>query len=655
MPTQHSFLPQQLTLTIALVLGCADVSMALQSTDDATPPTSETATQKQTQPNHSKASLRPPKFTTLEGETPPTIRFNRGLVEASTRFRNLGQMGAEVHVAGEFHNEGSVGKSVFVNETGSFSGHGTVDTLNVKGLLNVDPASGAPTVKKNLELSQSATLLYGIHPESGSATIKVGGTATLGGATLKITSLPGESIGAGKHIVIEAKKVDGEFGKVVNELAFVTAKPDYATEKQVGLTLTLKDVPPKEVAPTPNGQAVLAAILGSGSTQPTQAEPSITSPTPPSPAVEPQADRSASKPTEPAKVVASTQPKPAAQVQAVKPAPKPNAAVNALLGTNMATAADAIDQLGDYNTADLGSATLSSITPISTGMLSAMDRRSPTGAHDNGQVWVQAIGNSGSIGRQLGSYTLKHSTKGLMLGTDWAISPDWRLGLISGKTHTRLDSRQFDGRLDSWLVGAYALRQDGPLALRLGAVYGSHDGSTKRHVAYNGFSDRLKGRYDANTQQVFGQLGYNLNVGHFDVEPYVQVGYQRYQRDRYTEKGGSAALQFSGQSQDNYNSNLGLRLARTLPLDQGMRLTPRLNLGWKHLYGETRGTSRQRLASAGNTYTVEGVELDRDSLLFETGLDLTVSPRHTLGVSYNGETGQDNRNGALMGQWRMMF
>jgi outer membrane autotransporter protein len=655
MPTQHSFLPQQLALTIALVLGCADVSMALQSTDDATPPTSETATQKQTQPNHSKASLRLPKFTTLEGETPPTIRFNRGLVEASTRFRNLGQMGAEVHVAGEFHNEGSVGKSVFVNETGSFSGHGTVDTLNVKGLLNVDPARGAPTVKKNLELSQSATLLYGIHPESGSATIKVGGTATLGGATLKITSLPGESIGAGKHIVIEAKKVDGEFGKVVNELAFVTAKPDYATEKQVGLTLTLKDVPPKEVAPTPNGQAVLAAILGSGSTQPTQAEPSITSPTPPSPVVEPQADRSASKPTEPAKVVASTQPKPAAQVQAVKPAPKPNAAVNALLGTNMATAANAIDQLGDYNTADLGSATLSSITPVSTGMLSAMDRRSPTGAHDNGQVWVQAIGNSGSIGRQLGSYALKHSTKGLMLGTDWAISPDWRLGLIGGKTHTRLDSRQFDGRLDSWLVGAYALRQDGPLALRLGAVYGSHDGSTKRHVAYNGFSDRLKGRYDANTQQVFGQIGYTLDAGHFAIEPYVQLGYQRYQRDHYAEKGGDAALQFDARAQDHYHSDLGLRLARPFPLDQGMRLTPHLNLGWKHLYGEVRGRSHQRLANAGTTYTVEGIELDRDSLLLEAGLDLTVSPRHTLGVSYNGETGQDNRNGALMGQWRMTF
>ena len=193
------------------------------------------------------------------------------------------------------------------------------------------------------------------------------------------------------------------------------------------------------------------------------------------------------------------------------------------------------------------------------------------------------------------------------------------------------------------------------MALRLGAVHGNHDGSTKRHVAFNGFRDRLKGRYDATTQQVFGQVGYNLDIAHFDIEPYVQVGYQRYQRDAYTEKGGDAALQYDGQAQEHYSSDLGLRLARTFALDQGIRLTPRLDVGWKHLYGNVRGSSHQRLVSAGTTYTVEGIELDRDSLLLEAGLDLAVSPRHTLGLNYRGETGQDNRNGALMGQWRMMF
>src|SRR3546814_20572319 len=73
-----------------------------------------------------------------------------------------------------------------------------------------------------------------------------------------------------------------------------------------------------------------------------------------------------------------------------------------LRGTNMATATDAIDQLGGYDTADLGNATLSSVAPISTGMLSAMGRNNPAGEYDNGQVWVQAIGNSGSLAKQIG-------------------------------------------------------------------------------------------------------------------------------------------------------------------------------------------------------------------------------------------------------------
>lgn len=311
--------------------------------------------------------------------------------------------------------------------------------------------------------------------------------------------------------------------------------------------------------------------------------------------------------------------------------------------------------MSGYDTADLGNATLSSVAPISTGMLAAMGQNTSQGAHGNGQVWVQAIGNSGRVGKHLDDYALKHSTTGLLLGTDWAINPTWRIGIIGAKSETRLDGHRFEGRLDSWHVGAYALRQDGPLALRLGAVYGDHDGSTKRHVAFNGFSDRLKGRYDANTQQVFGQVGYNLDVGHFDIEPYVQLGYQHYQRDHFKEKGGDAALQFESQTQDHYTSELGLHLARPFVLDQGARLTPRLNVGWKHLYGDVRGSSRQRLVDGGMTYTVEGIELDRDSLLLEAGLDLAVSPRHTLGVSYKGETGQDNHNGALMGQWRMMF
>ena len=591
-----------------------------------------------------------------QGEWSNSGSFNStSLIDSKARLTNTGQIAGAVHILGVFDNRGTVTGPVFVGKKGTFAGNGTVDALDVMGLMEVDALIGAPSVTNDLTFSKSATLVYGIDAEKGGTSIKVGGTAALGNATLKITSLPGESVGKSKHVVIKAAKIDGEFGKVINELALVTATPDYTTGTEVGLALTLKEVTPKEITPTKNGQEVLGSILKPQHGESTPTDPVAALPTEQISATNSQTSLSASNPTESLKIAASAKPKQVVQAQAVKPVPKPNAAINALLGTNLTTAADAIDQLGGYDTADLGNATLSSVAPIRSGMLSAMNRNHPADKYDDGQVWVQAIGNSGSLAKQLGNYALKHSTKGLMLGTDWAVSPDWRLGIIGSKTQTRMDSYQFDGTLDSWLAGAYALRQDGPLALRLGAVYGSHDGSTKRHVAFNGFRDCLKARYDAMTPQVFGQIGYNLDVGHFDIEPYVQVGYQRYQRDAYTEKGGDAALQYNGQTQEHYSSDLGLRLARPFIFDRGMRLTPRLDVGWKHLYGDVRGTSHQRMASGSGIYTVEGVELDRDSLLLETGLDLAVSPRHTLGLNYRGETGQDNRNGALMGQWRMMF
>ncbi|WP_331275352.1 MULTISPECIES: autotransporter outer membrane beta-barrel domain-containing protein [Pseudomonas] len=590
-----------------------------------------------------------------QGEWTNTVRFDgKSLIESKATLINTGHMGGEVQVLGTFDNRGTVDGPVFVKAKGRFSGAGTVESLNVAGEWAVGPENGAPTITKNLELSKSATLLYGVNPEGDHATIKVGHTATLGNATLKVVSVQGEYIGTGKHTVIDAKQVVGQFGKVDSELVFMDVTADYSNETQVSLTYVRNGVPLTQATSTDNGLSVVEAIEDMQQVKPPAPlpfeEPTVTHAT----VVEPTLEVPVTPAIEPPQIVSSAQ-APVIQAEAVKSEPKPNAAINALLGTNLITAAEAIDQLGGYDTADLGNATLSSIAPISAGMISAMGQRPPGSGHDDGQVWVQALGNSGTLGKQSDRHALKHSTQGLMLGTDWAVSPEWRLGIIGSKSQTRLDGYRFDGGLDSWHVGAYALRQDGPLALHFGATFGSHDGTTRRHVTFNRFSDHLKGHYEARTHQAFSQVGYTFDVAKIEVEPYVHLGYQRYQRDRYTEKGGDAALQVNRQAQDAYHSNLGLRLARGFAFDQGMGLTPRLNVGWKHRYGEVRGLSRQRLANGGNTYTVEGIELDRDSLLVEAGLDLAVSPRHTLGLSYNGETGQDNRNSALLGQWRMMF
>lgn len=633
--------------------------------------------------------------------------------------------GAMVADKATLTNLGRIGGQVSVDKGATFRGKGSVHHLQVAGRLEVNALHGAPHVRGNLELQDTAELAYEVNADGQSQTIQVDGGAQLGNATLKVVAVTGEYPLSSQYVVMTANKVDGVFGKLISDLAFFTPAATYDA-KSVGLTFTRNDVPLEKLAFDENGRALGKSVREEQVSPPPETTTEATHETPihvPStPASEtslvestlppmPEPLEVASTPKlviempDPASAEASVSetdlsapiqnvveapetsiaqvivppPPEAAILQGSSPATQPaaapakpdlptNAAIAALLGSDKATAAIAIEQLAAGINANLANATLRSIDPVNASMLSAMrkmDRGNfnaqnsapslAAGGDADGRVWFQALGNGGTVDRGHVSSALQHSTKGLVLGADWALDEQWSLGVIGAKSQTRLDGSRLDGDLDSWHLGAYALRQSGPLAIRLGASHGKHAGSTKRQIAFNGFSDRPKGRYDANTQQAFAEFGYNLGNGMISAEPFANFGYQRYHRDSYTEKGGAAKLQVHGQTRDNFSSTFGLRLAQLNTLDNGMQVTPRFSAGWKHTYGDVDSKTRQRLVTGGKTYTVEGAALDRDSLMLDAGLDLAVSPRHTLGVGYNGEIGKDSRSHGVMGQWRMAF
>lgn len=596
--------------------------------------------------------------------------------------------GATVRPGGFLNNPGFIEGDVEVEEKGVFTGSGLTGSLTVNGKLSVNSLHGAPKVKGDLNLSKTAELSYEIDDGLNSETIVVDGTAHLGGATLNIVAASGDYPLISEKTILAASKVEGEFGKVLNNLAFLTPKLDYQ-DKTVGLIFVRNNVSMANAAITDNGRELGNSVNDMELQTPSAAEdPNLSTDADSSvPALIPTtADENLSTA---ATATTTEQPATAAipaannqivtiatasttdkSVASLPKAPIPtNAAVAALLRADKQTASIAIEQLAASQNANLAKATLNSDSPISATMLSAMRQldsasgygnatrrnapRLAAGSEDNGRVWLQALGHGGTLDRDYDA--LKHTTHGLVIGADWGIAEDWRLGVISGKSDTRLNSRGLDGNLDSWHVGAYALRQNGPLSMRLGATYSSHDGSTKRRVAFKGFSDRPEGRYDASTQQAFAELGYNLGRANVSIEPFASLGYQRYQRDTFTEKGGAAALKVHGQTQNNLNSTFGLRLAKLTALDNGMQLTPRFSAGWKHIYGDVYSDTRQQIVTGGKNFTVSGVPLDRDSLLVDAGLDLGFSAKHTLAVGLTGEIGTDSRNHGVTGQWRMSF
>ena len=319
----------------------------------------------------------------------------------------------------------------------------------------------------------------------------------------------------------------------------------------------------------------------------------------------------------------------------------------------------ALEQLAGSQNANLGTATQNSMKQINSNLLEAMRERRDT---RDARVWFQALNNTGKLDSQQGSAGLQQRTQGLILGSDWAVDDAWRVGVMGAKSASDLSATRFKAELDSWHLGAYAVRQDGPLALRLGAIYSAHAGQNKRTVDIDfiHYRDQATGKYKAQGQNAFAELGYQLNAASLSLEPFAGVGYQRYQRDRYTEKGGFTALNVGAQTQQNLSSTFGLRMAGAFELGNRMVLKPHLSTGWKHLYGDVDSSVRHSSAwykrsGLSSDFTVQGTALDRDSLALRTGLDLALSARHSLGLAYTAEVGSNSRNQGLTGQWTLAF
>ncbi|QJI31854.1 autotransporter domain-containing protein [Pseudomonas sp. ADAK18] len=533
--------------------------------------------------------------------------------------------GGEIYSGAKLINQGGIVGNLTVDEGGIYAGGGSVGSLLVKGTLQTNTALGTASITRDLTMTSGSTLAYGVNADGSSAPINVGGTAYLNGATLAVNPGSGAYPWQSHYTVLQAGSINGTFSTVTSDYAFLTPTLDYSPT-QVGLTYARNDVAFNQFASTGNGSSAANSLATLG---------------------------------------------------------KNNALYNALLNTTTGTAGAAIEQLAGSSTANLTSATLGASAQVGTSMLTALhqlgggagllvgvdqgdtpalaatgvpaEARNLNDPNARGRLWLQGIGSYGKLDGDHGSNGLTQRTKGSVLGADWALNPEWRVGVLAGYSKTDLDTTGVDGSVDSWHAGVYAMRQSGPLALRLGAAYSGHQGDSKRTVTFNGFNDRPKGDYDANSQQAFAEVGYAMGSGRLSAEPFANLGYQRYHRDSYSEKGGAAALRVEGQTQDNFSSTFGLRLAHLSQLESGISLTPRISAGWKHTYGDVDSSTRQAFLMGGTAFNVEGSALDRDSLLLEAGLDIGLSARHTLGVGYSGEIGSNSRNHGLIGQWQMSF
>jgi outer membrane autotransporter protein len=277
------------------------------------------------------------------------------------------------------------------------------------------------------------------------------------------------------------------------------------------------------------------------------------------------------------------------------------------------------------------------------------------GNTDHATSWTQAIGSWGHTDGDANAATIDRSIGGFFAGVDVPVSDSWRVGALAGYTRTNfnVDARNASGSSDDYHIGLYGGTQAGPLGIRAGAIYSWHDISTRRSVAFPGFSDSLDADYHAGTTQIFGDLGYRIDAGAVAFEPFANLAYVDLHTNGFDEKGADAALGGRSASMDTTFTTVGVRGSTAFTLG-GIDLSANSSIGWRHAMGDVTPSSTLAFGG-GDTFGVAGVPVAKDAAIAEVGLDMRIAPNATLGFSYNGQFGSHANDQGVRGTLQVKF
>lgn len=532
-------------------------------------------------------------------------------------------------------NGSLAGSAVTVASGGRLGGAGTVGATTVASGGRIAPGNSIGTLTVNGGYTQSAGSVYEVEVDPGTVTsdrIQVNGTATLAsGAALYIVNYTGAAYVAGqRYTILTSTGLSGSYGSddyFVSPFLSLRNSTD-ATNAYLTVVQT-RSV--GSIGTTPNEVAVGTSVdsLADGNTVKTGVTNAAT-----------LDDARGALGQLGGEIHAS------AKTALIEESWLLRSAMNDRLRAAFGT-------VGAAPMATLAYGFTADLAPAAKGPMPRLP------SAERFAVWGQGYG---AWGRTDGgnAASLSRSTGGFVLGADVAAFDTLRFGLVAGYSRTAIDvdRRLSSGESDNYHLGLYGGGQWGALGLRLGASYTWHALSTRRGIVAAGLGDTLRADHDAGTAQLFGELGYRIElgqtaVGRVALEPYAGLAYVNLRSDGFTERGGAAALTGTSDDTSLGYATLGLRAAASTRL-QGMDLTLRGALGWRHAFGEV--DPKATLAFAGSIpFTITGAPIARNAALVEAGLDLAIASNIALGASYTAQLAQDAQDHAFKANLAMRF
>jgi outer membrane autotransporter protein len=229
-------------------------------------------------------------------------------------------------------------------------------------------------------------------------------------------------------------------------------------------------------------------------------------------------------------------------------------------------------------------------------------------------------------------------TGGVIFGADYRVSPNFAIGLTGGYAHTNGDLLYSSLDVDGGTIGAYATAFGGGFYINAAATGVFND--------YESHRDALLGDAEGDTNgRDFNALvtaGYEWKKGALTIGPTANFQYTYVEFDGFTEHGSLLPLTFNDQNAESERTALGAKASYDWHVGH-ILVKPELRAAWQHEFGDTEYPIVASFANgAGNSFTVNGPQIGRDSLLIGAGAAVLFNDRVSVYAYYDGELARSN-------------
>lgn len=291
-------------------------------------------------------------------------------------------------------------------------------------------------------------------------------------------------------------------------------------------------------------------------------------------------------------------------------------------------------------------------------------RVSHPAANEGVRTWAQTYAAAGRRHALNGVEGDRHDRRGVVLGLDAPFGAYWRPGVVLAAQHAKLarPHGQASASMESLHAGVSAHGRWNGMRMTVALLRAWHRVDSRRSVSAGRLQEALGVSYVGRSWHAVVELAPHLRplARNSSLAPYLRHEWVGLKLPSFTESGGLSAHGVDASHTGMHATTLGWR-ARADGQWQGRPAWLDADLGWRHIWGDTKVSSTQRFVGEGRAghapraFSSQGQPLPRDTLAISLSAGVQPSRHARLSLRYTGLHGRDYRDHAAWADLRWAF